>query len=309
MPVPRRLTRSSRIAVAAPASAPFDLNKYSTGLETLKQRGLTVEAPPSFEPMGYLAGPDDVRRDRFQELLFREDIDAIICARGGYGSSRIIPYIDYERIPDRIPLLVGYSDITALQLALLTKAGVPSLSGPMVYPDWADIDEHTENLFWRFAGGEYNFEIGNPGERPLYRLREGQTEGMLIGGNLSVLTSLVGTEFFPDMTGAILFLEDVNEAPYRVDRMMSQLKMAGVFGKLSGLIFGAITSGTPPSEQPSLHMREVVEHYAHEVDGPIAAGLVYGHRSPFTSLPIGVSARLDVTPGAGVITLLEPLTA
>jgi muramoyltetrapeptide carboxypeptidase len=297
------------VAVFAPASSPPDPQAYADGVAALRQRGLNVEAPESIPSLGYLAGPDDVRIEAWNDLLERDDIDAIICARGGYGTLRILPYLDYDRARERAPLIVGYSDVTALQLALLARAGVPSLSGPMVAPDWSRMDDFSEDLFWRFASGEHGFEMHGPKGDLLWKLKEGTTEGMIVGGNLTMIASLLGTPFMPELDGAILFLEEIGEPPYRVDRLLAQLHLGGVFDRIGGLVFGAFTGISVANGSPTLHLREVIDHYAQHVNGPVAGGLIYGHIRPKLSIPIGVQARLEVVKHAGILTITEPLTA
>jgi muramoyltetrapeptide carboxypeptidase len=301
------LTRSSRVAVLAPASAPPDPRLYEAGLEALRQRGLTVEAPETIRPLGYLAGPDDVRLEQLNSLLGREDVDAIFCARGGYGILRILPEVDFEAAAAHPKALVGYSDITALQLALLAKAGLPSIAGPMVAPDWSQMDDFSEESFWRVAGGEAPIEVRNPGGLPLGTIREGAAEGRLIGGNLTMITALLGTPYLPDLDGAILFVEEVGEAPYRIDRDLARLQLAGVLDQLSGMIFRAFTDCQPLPDRPTLALREVVSHYAARIAGPVAAGLTFGHLRPKVSLPIGVSARLAAEERRALLTLTEPV--
>lgn len=297
------------MAVIAPASAPPDPQAYADGVAALRQRGLHVEAPEAIPPFGYLAGPDDVRIEAWNDLLDRDDLDAIICARGGYGTLRILPYLDYDRARERAPLIVGYSDVTALQLALLARAGVPSLSGPMVAPDWSRMDDFSEDIFWRFASGEHGFEMHGPKGDILWKMKSGSVEGMIVGGNLTMVASLIGTPYMPDLTGAILFLEEIGEPPYRVDRLMAQLQLGGVLDAIGGLVFGAFTGIAPSNGGPTLHLRDVMDYYAQMVDGPVGAGLIYGHIRPKLSIPIGVQARLEVVRHAGVLTITEPLTA
>ncbi len=313
MPKPPPLRRDGTVAVAAPSSAPPDPARYRAGLDALRARGLAVEAPGAIRPHGYLAGPDGLRVEGLNDLLRRDDLDAIFCARGGYGVLRLLPHLDYEAARAHPKLIVGYSDITALQLALWAKAGVPSLSAAMVAPDWSRMDGWSEDAFWKLAGGEAPVEIVGPGEKPLVGVRAGEAEGGLLGGNLTMVCALLGTPYLPDLDGAILFLEEVGEAPYRVDRLLAQLDLAGVLGRLGGLVYGAFTGAAPPKNRPSLSLREVAEHYANRVGadrggGPVAGGLVYGHLRPKAALPVGVRARLAVEGDRATLTITEPLT-
>lgn len=298
---------TSRVAVLAPASAPPEPHLYEAGLEALRRRGLAVEAPAAIKPLGYLAGPDDWRLEHLNALLRRDDIDAIFCARGGYGTLRLLPEVDFEAAAAHPKAVIGYSDISALQLALLAKAGLPSIAGPMVAPDWSRMDDFTEASFWRVAAGEAPIEVLNPGGAPLGTLREGAAEGPLIGGNLTMITALLGTPYLPDLSGAILFVEEVGEAPYRVDRELAKLHLAGVLERLAGMVFCAFTDCQPLPDRPTLALREVVNHYAAKVGGPVAAGLTFGHLRPKVSLPIGALARLVAEERRAMLTVTESI--
>ena len=306
---PRPLTRTSRVAVAAPASAALAAAHARAGLAALRARGLVVD---TFRPMsppawGYLAGTDEARTEELNALLARDDLDAVFCLRGGYGLLRILDRIDYAAARAHPKLVVGYSDVTALHLALWTKAGLPGLSGPMVAPDWPGLDAQSEAQFWALAGGAAPVEVLGPGEEPLLPMREGVAEGVLLGGNLTLVAALLGTPYLPDTEGAILFVEEVGEVPYRVDGLLARLRLAGVLERLGGLVFGAFTGAAAPANRPSLALEDVLDHYAPYVPGPVARGLVYGHFVRKSTLPVGVRARLDVRGGAASLTVLEPV--
>ncbi len=309
MPLPRPLTPLSRVAVAAPASAALDAADAHAGIAALRARGLRVEPGRAFgQPDGYLSGPDDERADELNDLLGRDDLDAVVCLRGGYGVLRLLDLIDYDAARAARPLVVGYSDITALHLALLAKAGLPGLSGPMVAPDWPTLDAETEALFWRLAGGETDVELSGPGDDRPFGLKSGDATGTLVGGNLSLVCALIGTPYLPDLTGAILVVEDVGEAPYRIDGLLARLKLAGHLERLGGLVFGLFTGADPLPDRPSLTLDEVLDHYAAFVDGPVAAGLTYGHVRRKVTLPIGVQARLVVDGPAARLVTTSPVT-
>jgi muramoyltetrapeptide carboxypeptidase len=307
--LPPSLSGSSRITVIAPASAPPDPQLYVDGVEALRQRGFDVDAPATIIPLGYLAGPDEWRLEQLNGFLRDDAAEVAICARGGYGVLRLLPDVDYAAARARPKLLVGYSDITALQFALLARAGVPSIAGPMVAPDWSRMDPFSEDSFSRLAAGEAPIEVINPDGTPLYCIRDGSTEGLLIGGNLSMIAALLGSPYMPDLGGAILFLEEVGEPPYRVDRLFAQLKIAGVLERIGGLVLGAFTECAPLPDRPSLPLREVIHHYAGMVNGPVVAGLTFGHLRPKVSLPVGVPARLTAEGEIGALTILEGVAA
>lgn len=310
MPLPRPLTPQSHVAVAAPASAALDRADTDAGLAALRERGLSVETSRAFaSPHAYLSGSDDDRAAEINALLARDDLDAIVCLRGGYGALRILDRIDYDAARAHPKLIVGYSDITALHLALYAKAGLTGLSGPMVAPDWPTLDAESEAQFWQIASGATGVPLVGPGGEALVGMCNGETEGVLLGGNLALTAALLGTPYLPDLRGAILFLEDVGEAPYRIDGLLARLRLAGVLGQLGGLVYGAFTDAEPATNRPSFTVDEVLAHYASYVEGPVASGLVYGHFARKTTVPVGVRARLGVGDGRAELTPLSPVAA
>ena len=309
MPLPRPLTPSGHVAVAAPASAALDASDAHAGVAALRARGLSVEPGRAFvQPDGFLSGPDDERADELNDLFRRDDLDAIVCLRGGYGSLRLLDRLDYDAARAHRPLVVGYSDVTALHLALYAQADLTGLSGPMAAPDWPALDADTEALFWRLAGGEAPVEIAGPGDDRPFGLQSGDAEGVLLGGNLSLVCALVGTPFLPDLTGAILVVEDVGEAPYRIDGLLARLRLAGILERLGGLVFGMFTGAEPLPGRPSASVDEVLDDYAPHVGGPVAAGLTYGHVRRKVAVPIGVRARLTVDGPEARLVATTPVT-
>lgn len=295
--------------MAAPSSA-AEPERTDAGLAALRSRGLQVEPGRAHAaPWGHLSGTDDERAAELNRLFSRDDLDAIMCVRGGYGLLRILDRLDYAAARAHPKLVVGYSDVTALHLALWSQAGLPGLSGPMVASDWPEMDDATEAQLWALAGGASPFPIVGPEGEPLAPLRDGSAEGVLLGGNLALVCALLGTPYLPDLDGAILFVEDIGEAPYRIDGMLARLRLAGVLGRLGGLVVGAFTGAEPPEGRPSFSVERVIEQYADAVGGPVATGLVYGHFPRKTPMPIGVRARLDVGGGAATLTTLDPLVS
>jgi len=305
---PRPLEAGARVAVVAPASPPRDLQALEKGIVRLEKAGLQVERGRTLTAQhGYLAGSDALRAEELNHYLRQRDISAIFCARGGYGCLRLLPLLDYEAAARMPKLIIGYSDITALHLALLARAGVPGLSGPMVAIDWPILDIETETRFWELARGAAPDPLQLVGQATLQVLRPGKAEGPLIGGTLSVLVRLLGTPYLPELTGAILFLEDVGEAPYRIDGMLAQLRLAGVLDRLSGVVLGQFTACYPTSESPSLTLNEVLEDYFGQAPYPVVFGFPYGHQPQKNTLPIGTRARLHAYGNAAILTLLEPV--
>lgn len=305
---PRALRPDGVVGVIAPASAPLDDARLHAGLDTLRRRGLQVVLHRTdFGPHGHLCGPDDVRLDELNAFLRRDDVDALLCVRGGFGTLRLLPYLDYEAARAHPKLVVGYSDVTALQLALYRHAGLPSLSGPMVAVEWEDPDAASERLFWALAGGAVPAPLIGPGDERLQPVRPGVAEGVLLGGNLTLVTRLVGTPYLPPLDGALLFLEEVGEEPYRIDGLFAHLQLAGILERLGGVILGGFTEGDPRPGRPALALDDVLDHYLGRLEVPVARGLVYGHFPVKNTLPLGVRARLEVEGGTAALSLLEPV--
>ncbi len=302
------LRPGATIAVVAPGSAPRDPAKLEAGIAHLEARGYHVaRARPAYAPRGYLSGPDAERLAELNGALRDPQIDALFCARGGYGCLRLLPGLDYAAARAHPKLLVGYSDITALHLALYARAGWPGLSGPMVAVEWHAIDADTERLFWPLAKGAAPQPLLGPGGEALRPERPGTAEGVLLGGNLSVVTRLVGTPYLPPLEGAILFLEDVGEPPYRIDAMLAHLKLAGVLRRLGGLVLGHFTGWEEKAEPPTLSLHDVLADYVADLACPVASGLAYGHVPRKSTVPLGVRARLEVTGEAAALSILEPV--
>ena len=275
-----------------------------------------VRGRSSYAPQGYLSGPDAARLDELNRFLRSDNVRALFCVRGGFGVLRILAHVDYDAARARPKLLVGYSDITALQMALFQRAGWPAISGMMVASDFsgsseraAPPDADTERLFWELAEGGAPAPLLGPSGEALQPRQAGTAEGVLLGGNLSMLAKLVGTPYLPPMGGAILFIEDTGEAPYRIDGLLAQLKLAGLLSALSGLVLGRFTDWEKEASAPTLTLDEVLDHYADAVNGPVASGLAYGHIDKKSALPIGVRARLAVSEEDAVLSVLEPVVA
>lgn len=302
---PAPLGPHSRIGLIAPASLPADHDRIARGIDRMRREGWHIEQRRDFtEAQGYLAGSDEERTHELNHFLRRTDIDALFCIRGGYGCMRILPDLDYDAAQAHPKLLVGYSDITALHLAFLARSGWSGLSGPMVAVDWPDLDAGSRMQFLDLAGGGAGPLLG-PGGEGLSTARTGTVEGRIVGGNLSMIVRLLGTPYLPDMTGAILVVEDVGEEPYRIDAYFTQLRLAGVLQRLGGIVLAGFTECGFPAGKRSLTLDDVFADHVMSMDIPVATGLLYGHFPVKSAVPIGVRARLSVTEDAARLDLLE----
>lgn len=285
LPLPRSVQEGSRLAIVAP-SGPFDVESFRAGVDWLKQRYEITHSSGIFSQEGYLAGSDAQRLRDLQGAIQDPTVDAILCARGGFGATRLLPQLELNEIAAANKLIVGFSDITALH-SLWAKAGVRSLHAPMVAAlgkssegirgRWIEALEHPElPLTWELEAFE---SAGN-----------GAVEGRLIGGNLAVLGALNGTPYAPPLDGAILFFEDVGERPYRIDRMLTTLSQAGWFDRIGGLILGAFTEGDPGPDGVSIE--EVMLRQFEGASFPVLTGFPAGHIDENMPLPLGATARI-----------------
>lgn len=297
------------VGIITPASAVSDATSLQAGIAYLESLGLrVVTRRPPVKTSHYLAGSDQERIDELNAFLRDPDIHAVFCARGGYGTLRILPYLDYDAARLSPTLIVGYSDITAIHMAMYAKAGIPGISGPMVSTEWANSHPDSERLFWELARGGQPTPLLSPDGASLQGVQDGVVTGTLLGGNLAVLTRLIGTPYLPSLEGAILFIEDIGEAPYRIDGMLAQLKLAGIWDSLGGLVIGKFT-GSGSSNRTSAEIESVFDDYCTQAPFPVAKGLVYGHIPEKSAMPVGVTARLEVDDLQADLFIIEPVVA
>lgn len=304
---PNPLHPGDPVAVVAPASPPRDPSRYAVGLERLRDvyDVRTAYAPDATH--GYLAASDAARAAALNGAIADPEIRGIVCVRGGYGSMRLLNRIDWGAARQHPTLLVGYSDVTALHLAFHQHAGWTSLSGPVV-TEWP-VPEAAATLdaLQDIATGACP-DLSLMGGERLRPLVTGTATGRLLGGNLAVLTRLVGTPHLPSFEGAILVLEEVGEAPYRVDRMLTHLDLAGHLDRLAGAVLGRFTTGDTV-RTPTLSLNQVfADVFAHR-PYPVVTDLAYGHCLPRHVVPWGVRAELSVTEDAASLQVLEPAVA
>lgn len=302
---PKAITNGATIGVISPASCPPDEEKFRRGIDYLKKLGYkVVESKHVLDNHGYLAGKDEDRVDDFN-LMFRDpQVDAIFCSRGGYGTPRIINQVDFEAIKNNPKIFVGYSDITTLNLAIWQKTGLMSFSGPMVAVEMGKgIDSFTERSFWQaLKSVEPLGTLKNPPDNPIKIIKPGKVNGKLLGGCLSLINVVLGTPYCPDFAGAILFIEDIDEEPYRIDRHLAQLRMAGILEQVSGIVLGKFVDCVPSEpEKPNLELEQISEDYFKDLDIPIISNFAYGHVPVKHTMPIGIQAELDTDQGGLII--------
>ena len=312
---PPRLRPGDTVGLVEPAyftSDAFDLAQIQA---TIRAMGLVPKpAANLLSRHGYLAGTDEERARALNMMFADRTVRAIFAVRGGWGSARILPHLDFNLIRANPKLLIGFSDITALHLALAARTDCPTIHGPNASSAWGALswDSFRRLVFeaetptWRNPDATADRLVQREAIRTF---RAGRASGPLLGGNLTVLSSLVGTPYLPSFDGAILFIEDTDEAQYRIDRMLTQLALAGILGRVAGVVFGQCTDciARNSSSIGGFTLSEVLAHHLAPLGVPAFQGSLFGHIENQFSLPVGVRAEIDAE--AGTIRMLEPVVA
>ncbi|MCR6686954.1 LD-carboxypeptidase [Pseudoxanthomonas sp.] len=310
--LPPPLQPGDTIGLVSPSAAtddPFDLQLAREAMEAL---GLEVKAAPHLDARrGHLAGTDAERAGDLNAMFADRRVKAIVCARGGSGAARLLPLLDYPLIRRNPKALLGYSDITALHNALLSQAGLVSFHGPIGSGSWNTFNaDQFRRVFFGRELMQYR-NLSEPGDELVPRrnrtvtITGGTARGELVGGNLSVLVALAGSRYLPDFRGKILFLEDVGEAPYRVDRMFSTLRLMGALEQVAGVVFGECTECDPGDGYGSLTVSQILDDYLAPLGVPAYRGAMIGHIRQQFILPVGGKVELDAD--AGTLRMLEPV--
>lgn len=312
---PRRLRAGSVVGVIDPASATWDPVHVDILVESLAALGLKAKLGAHLlDRRGYLAGRDEDRAADVMAMFTDPDVSAVHALRGGWGCARVLPHLDFEVIARNPKILLGYSDITALLLPVFAKGGFVTFHGMNGSSEWNrfNVDWFRRVLMQGEAVTMTNpLAAGDqlvPVENRIRTITPGRARGRLLGGNLTVLTTIIGSGLLPDFTDAILFVEDVQEAPYRIDRMFAQLKLAGILGQVKGVIFGRCTKCVPgDASYGSLTIGDILDDYLKPLGVPAWEGAQIGHIDRQFIVPIGVPAEIDADKGS--IRLLEPAVA
>ena len=307
MPIkPQRLSPGETIGIVAPASAPPDPKAIDRSVAVLEALGFKVKlAPNARKRRGFLAGSDRERAADLMNMFQDARVKAILCVRGGYGTARLLSLLDFPTIARNPKIFVGYSDITSLHCALLAKVNLVSFHGPMLNSEFVkkDLPDFTLQSFSRTL-----MRASAPGgicqgykTKTVSILRRGTAAGRLIGGNLSLLCTTLGTPYQPSFKDKILFLEDLDEPPYRFDRMLTHLLNAGLLQQVAGVAVGLNKNCKDPKARTATEYRQTLEDVLRErllpLKVPVVAGLPFGHVRHNATLPIGVQATLDAERG------------
>ncbi|PSR15136.1 LD-carboxypeptidase [filamentous cyanobacterium CCP3] len=303
---PPRLREGDVVGIVSPAGATYERDRLDLVVDAVKALGFVPRiAPHALARYGYLAGTDAERAADVNAMFADPAIKALLPVRGDWGSARILPYLDYNTIRANPKVVIGFSDISALLLGVYAQTGLVTFHGPHGLTAWrADQVEPLRQILTEGAALTYSNPLLGADQDRLMRdqgriqtITAGRATGPLIGGNLSVISGIVGSPYFPDTSGAILFLEDVGEPPYRIDRMLTQLKLAGVLDGLAGFVFGQCTACGPGSGYGSLTLADILRDHIQPLGIPAYAGAWIGHVEPLWTLPIGGPVTMDAATG------------
>lgn len=302
--LPKALKKGDWVGLISPSAATADRMQFTFAQEALEALGFKVKLGENLKNRrGHLAGTDEERASDLNLMFADLEVKAVICIRGGSGASRILPKIDYKLIQENPKPLMGYSDITALHCAIQAQTGLISFHGPNGSGSWNSFNvKQFEELFIEQKQVSYQNEIPKGDDlvvksNRIQTLSGGKASGKLLGGNLTVLTALSGTPYYPDFTDSILFIEDISEDPYKIDRMMSTLQLNGTLEKARGVIFGQCTDCNPGGGYGSLTVDQVLDDYLLPLGIPAYSGAMIGHVPKQFILPVGAQVSMDADKG------------
>jgi muramoyltetrapeptide carboxypeptidase len=294
------LCPGATIGVVAPASPVHSPERMEQGIHQLTCRGYQIVPGQTTRPKsGDLAGSEQLRRVDLEQMWRDDFICAIWGLRGGYGSIRLLPGLDYDFFHENPKLLIGFSDLTALELGLWSQAGLVTFHGPVLTTLEEDFSCN-QALAMLSGQGTVCLPWPDPDSRAFVPIKPGKASGILLGGNLTTLCSLMGTRFFPDLEGALLFLEEVGEAAYRVDRLLTQLLISGALDHVAAVIIGR---SIPVNGEPEDGLISVFSERLSCLNCPSAYGFPFGHLPKQWTLPQGITA--EVNTGTGELVILE----
>ena len=308
--LPNPLKKGDMVGLISPSSATAERIQFQFAQEALEALGLCTKTGANLKNRrGHLAGTDAERADDLNAMFADPEVKAVICIRGGSGAARILPFINYEMIRKNPKPFLGYSDITALHNAIYAKTGMVTFHGPNGTGSWNSFNvKQFENMFFKQELMVFENEQIKEDElviktNRIQTIRPGVTRGKILGGNLTVLTALSGTDYLPDFKDSILVLEDIGEEPYKIDRMFSTLKLNGTLDQIKGFIFGQCSECTPSEGYGSLTLDDILDDYILPLNIPAYKGAMIGHLAKQFVVPFGAEVEMDAT--KGVFTMLH----
>lgn len=300
---PKALKTGDKIAFVAPAGIIFEKDDFARMERVMELKGYRVTFGENVRKRwGYFSGTDRERAEDVNRMFADPDVNAILAVRGGWGCSRILEYIDFDAIKNNPKIYCGFSDNTALEMAIYKKTGLVTFHGPNGNSEWTEFTRRHFSSVLK-DGEKTNMQIPAAEKPDARTISSGKATGKLLGGNLTIIVSLLGTPYMPDLTGAILFTEDIGEQVYRIDRMLTQLKLAGVLDKISGFVFGQCYDCDEGSD-PTFQLSEILDQHLKPLGIPAFSGTMISHLDNIFTVPQGTRAEMDAD--ELTIRLLEP---
>lgn len=310
--LPKGIKKGDTVGIISPSAATAERMEFTFAKEAMEGLGFNVKLGENLKNrFGHLAGTDEERAGDLNAMFADPEVKAIICIRGGSGAARILPLIDYQIVKKNPKPLLGYSDITALHCAIYSQTGLITFHGQNGTGSWNSFNvKQFENLFFERALVNYKNETSKGDElvakgNRTQTLKGGTVDGKILGGNLTVLSALSGTPYYPDFQDTILFIEDIGEDPYRIDRMMSTLQLNGTLGKIKGFIFGQCSDCKPGGGFGAFTVDQIIDQYVLPLGIPAYTGAMIGHIPKQFIVPVGAKVKMDAD--AGTFSLLEPI--
>ncbi|MFL5764954.1 MAG: LD-carboxypeptidase [Bacteroidia bacterium] len=294
---PPSLKPGDLISISSPAGAVWDATQIDKFSEILRGLGFKVRCEPTLkEKYGYFAGTDEFRAGEFNRLILDKEVKAVFCMKGGWGCARLLDKINFEALKSNPKIIMGFSDITTLLVALNAKTGLVTFHGPVGNSGWNDFTtDYVKRVLLTCEKVEYAYPAED--DDKFYPINPGNAKGILVGGNLTVLAGIMGSAYLPDWKGKILFLEETSEEPYRIDRMLTQLKLNGVLDNISGFIFGKCVKCDAEEPDKAFTLRQVLEQHLKPLKTPAFYGAMIGHIVNKYTVPIGVTAEMEADKG------------
>ncbi|MDP1802173.1 MAG: LD-carboxypeptidase [Bacteroidota bacterium] len=300
---PPALKAGDTVAITSPAGAVWDADQIETFTNILKGFGFNVILGKTLkEKFGYFAGTDELRANELNEFFADKKVKGIFCMKGGWGCARILDKLSFDVIQKNPKVIIGFSDITALLVAITTKTGLITFHGPVGNSGWNDF---TKTVFTNvvMTSKTFSFPINPTTEDKPFIIHPGKVSGELVGGNLTVLSSLIGSVYLPAWKNKILFLEEAKEEPYSIDRMLTQLKLCGILNSISGFVFGKCAKCLAEEPLKAFTFHEVILQHIQPLKIPAFYGAMIGHIENKLTVPLGINATMDAD--KGIISLEE----
>ncbi|MBP2020993.1 muramoyltetrapeptide carboxypeptidase [Clostridium punense] len=293
---PRPLKNGDTVGIVAPSSPTRNLDSIEKSVKVLEEQGFKVEVGDSCrDRYGHLSGSDEVRARDINKMFWDKSIQGIFCIRGGYGTPRILDMLDYDNIRKNPKIFLGYSDITAIHIALNQICNLVTFHGPMTVSDMIDdFDSFSKESYLKaITSTEPLGNLSNPSGVEIKSLNPGTAQGKIVGGNLSLIASTMGTPFEINTKGKILLIEDIGEYTYAIDRMLTQLKLAGKFEDCNGIILGDFRDCEPEHKDYGLSLMQVFKDIIVPANKPTIYNVMAGHCNPKLTIPLGVEAQVN----------------